>query len=109
MTARWRRGVLLAALAVVSEACGIRVIPPSDRATPVPPASDDAVTRIDVLAAHARWQDGSAVLVDTRGAEAFAVGHIKGAVLMPLADIDRDPVAARRALPSGRLAIFYCT
>ena len=109
MTVTWRRGVMLAALAVVSEACGIRVITPSDRATPVPPASDDAVTRIDVSAAHARWQDGSAVLVDTRGAEAFAVGHISGAALMPLADIDRDPATARRALPSGKLAIFYCT
>ena len=104
-----RRLALAASLGAIAAACGIRVIDPSARVTPVPPASDDEVTRIDVQAAHTRWEGGSAVLIDTRGAEAFAVGHIRSAWLMPLADIDRDPAAARRTLPPGKLAIFYCT
>ena len=107
-----RRELLVASLTGLSTACGIRVVNPTDRATPAPatgPSSDDAVSRIDVQAAHDRWQAGLAVFVDTRGPEAFTAGHIKGAMLMPLSEIDGDPVAARRKLPTGKLAVFYCT
>jgi 3-mercaptopyruvate sulfurtransferase SseA len=109
---RSRRYWLAASLSAAHAACGVRVVNPNEHATPVaitPPASDEAVTRVDVKTAHARWLAGSAVFVDTRGVEAFTAGHIKGAMALPLAEVDGDPARARRKLPAGKLAVFYCT
>jgi predicted sulfurtransferase len=105
-------------------ACGIRVVdprardadaksPPNGVSDPVRasavPESDEAVARIEVATAYARWKADSAVFIDTRGAEAFLVGHIAGATLMPLSEVEADPGVARRSLPSAKLYVFYCT
>jgi rhodanese-related sulfurtransferase len=45
-----------------------------------------------------------ATVVDVRSAEAFAAGHVRGAVHLPHADIDADRAAA---LPAG-LLVVYC-
>jgi predicted sulfurtransferase len=106
---RRHRRLVLVSLAGLSAGCGIRVVNPSATPTRVAPVSDEAVARIDVQGAHAKWRDGSAVFVDTRNPDAFAAGHISGAVGLPLADVTNDPAAARQRLPAGKLAIFYCT
>lgn len=105
-----RRNAWVIPVPLIAGACGVRLVDPAGaRPTPVPPASDDAVVRIDVQGAHARWLDGSAVLVDTRETEAYLVGHAGRAISMPLAEVDADPLGARGRLPVGKLAIFYCT
>ncbi|RLT58249.1 MAG: rhodanese-like domain-containing protein [Chloroflexi bacterium] len=73
------------------------------------PKSDDEVTRVTALDAFKRVQAGKAILYDTRGAEYFAAGHAQGAISLPVADIERDPIDARRRMLSGKLAVFYCT
>ncbi|MGF1663582.1 MAG: rhodanese-like domain-containing protein [Kineosporiaceae bacterium] len=45
-----------------------------------------------------------ATIVDVRSAEAFAAGHVRGAVHLPHADIDAERAAA---LPAG-LLVVYC-
>jgi hypothetical protein len=109
MTRVARRRSWLLSLPLVAGACGVRVVDPGARPTVAPPDSDESVTRIDALGAHARWKDGRAVLVDTRARDAFVAGRISGAISMPLADVERDGAGARRRIPAGMLAIFYCT
>lgn len=104
-----RRRSWLLSLTMVASGCGVRVVDPGARAAVAPPDSDEAVTRIDATRAHAQWKDGRAVLFDTRARDAFLAGHIAGAVSMPLVDIERDAAEARRQIPAGKLAIFYCT
>ncbi len=94
--------------------CGVSVRDPSEgssasRAVNTAPKSDDEVTRVTALDAYTRVGAGKATLYDTRGAEYFAAGHAKGAISLPVADIERDPAEARRRLAHGTLAIFYCT
>lgn len=81
----------------------------ASRAVNTAPKSDDEVTRVTALDAYTRVQAGKATLYDTRGAEYFVAGHAKGAINLPIADIERDPAEARRRLANGTLAIFYCT
>lgn len=45
------------------------------------------------------------VIVDTRSAEAYALGHVPGALSLPHAEIDERSIAA---LPLGALAVTYC-
>ena len=45
------------------------------------------------------------VVVDTRSTEAYAQGHIPGALSLPHAEIDERTVAA---LPPGTVAVTYC-
>ena len=119
-----RRELWPLAVIAFGNACGIRVVEPNARgtavselgsgvvaATPVrtAPASDDAVTRIDVALAYKRWEAKTAIFIDTRGAEAYHSGCIAGARSMPLAEIDVDPRRALQTLPRDKLAIFYCT
>jgi rhodanese-related sulfurtransferase len=47
---------------------------------------------------------GDVVLIDARSAEAYAAGHLPGAISLPHASIDHDAVAA---LPEGPL-VAYC-
>ena len=79
------------------------------RAINAAPKSDDEVTRVTALDAFKRVQAGKAILYDTRGVEYFAAGHAQGAISLPVADIERDPIDARRRMVSGKLAVFYCT
>ncbi|MES2639616.1 MAG: rhodanese-like domain-containing protein [Myxococcota bacterium] len=44
------------------------------------------------------------VVVDVRGAEDFAAGHVEGAIHLPLAEIEADP----RRLPLGRPIVTVC-
>ncbi|MSQ43357.1 MAG: rhodanese-like domain-containing protein [Chloroflexi bacterium] len=112
---RTRRSVVFAGvLGPWVAGCGVSVRDPSEglivsRAVNTAPKSDDEVTRVTALDAFNRVQAGKATLYDTRGAEYFSAGHAKGAINLPVADIERDPTDARRRMVSGTLAVFYCT
>lgn len=60
--------------------------------------------RNDVLKAVEGSAPFDFVLLDTRGKEAFANGHIPGALCFTLDDIDR----ARTTLSKGRELVTYC-
>ncbi|WCO65641.1 rhodanese-like domain-containing protein [Iamia majanohamensis] len=57
------------------------------------------------LAAHLRDGPDDVVVVDTRSPEAYAAGHLPGAVNLPHATID---AAALGALPPDALVVTYC-
>ena len=50
--------------------------------------------------------DQDIVVIDARSTEAFASGHVPGAVNIPHADIDATTAAA--AIPAGAIAVTYC-
>ncbi len=68
-------------------------------------AAETAVPRISITEAEAAVKRGEAVFLDVRQAPAYNAGRIKGATLMPEAEI------ALRAttLPKGKKIITYCT
>jgi len=45
------------------------------------------------------------VVVDTRSADAYAQGHVPGALSLPHGEIDERSIAA---LPAGSVAVTYC-
>lgn len=52
-------------------------------------------------------QSGDAIILDARSAEAFAQGHIAGAINLPLTDFTAEALAA--ALPDrARPVLIYC-
>jgi len=93
--------------------------PPSVRSlvTATPPASAVMAARhfqwrlgfeADPSDVHADLERGVAhfTLVDTRHRDAFAAGHIPGAVSLPYADIDETTL---EVLPRDRLVVTYCS
>lgn len=65
-----------------------------------------AVPEVEVLQAKALIDSG-AVVIDVRGAEQFAVRHLPGAVLVPLA-ILRAGIPASIAVARDKPVIVYC-
>jgi rhodanese-related sulfurtransferase len=100
--------ILLAALAMASEP------PPNpqiDYAGFQRLAAKVAPTRASRRVPLARFQEmarsGEAIILDARSADAFAAGHIAGAINLPLTDFTADALAA--ALPDpGRPILIYC-
>ncbi len=65
----------------------------------------DDVPRVTVDEAYLAFQDGKAVIVDTRSAAQFQTQHIPGAINIPL-----DLIDARKAeLDPNAWIITYCT
>ena len=76
--------------------------PPAPRTEPTPRA--DGVRLVTVEELGRLLERGGAVALDVRGSVEFEMGHIKGAVLMPL-----GLVAARASeLPKDKLIVPYC-
>lgn len=67
-------------------------------------ASDADVPRITIEDAKKALDDGSAVFVDSRSAEAYKEEHIKGAVIIEGAESNRFS-----KLPKGKKIIVYCS
>ena len=66
--------------------------------------ADDA-PRITLADAKKDFDAGSAVFVDTRGAEQFMQEHVKGAINITAAEI----AAKADTLPKGKKIIAYCS
>ena len=67
--------------------------------------SGDGVRRVTPAEARAAVEKGQAVIVDVRPAESFKAGHVKGALSIPLGDIE----ARTGELPRGKMIITYCS
>lgn len=91
--------------------------PVRPRVTATPPASPVLAARhfqwrlgfeTDPADVHADLERGGAdfTLVDTRSPEAFAAGHIPGAVNVPYAGIDETTAVLP---PRDRLVVTYCS
>ena len=71
------------------------------------PWTEADVPRISVSEAKAVHDSGAAVFVDTRNAEYFIQGHIKGAVSIPLERFENS--LAGIPLEENQWIITYCT
>jgi rhodanese-like protein len=78
---------------------------PAAHSTPAAAATpNDGVRRVNIADSRAMAESGEAVIYDVRDKQAFEANHIKGAKLVPLAE-----VAARAAeFPKDKLVITYC-
>jgi 3-mercaptopyruvate sulfurtransferase SseA len=71
------------------------------------PLNEAAVPRVPVEQAKAALDTGAAIVVDVRSLEAYQAEHIKGAISIPLADIEADPTGVK--LDKDQWIITYCT
>lgn len=72
---------------------------------PAPAPRPVEARRITATEAREAVAKGTAVLVDVRGAEAYAAEHAKGALSIPLHEV----TARASELPKDKLIITYCT
>ena len=63
----------------------------------------------DIRAVKAVFDKAAAVFVDARTAESFAEGHIKGAVSMPVAEMEQSLGGFMNRYPSQTHIITYCS
>ena len=93
------------ALAALLAACN-----PQDGSAPAADSArqgatpSDGVRRVSIADARAMAERGEAVIYDVRDEHAFATSHVKGAKLVPLADV---PTRAAE-FPKDKLIITYC-
>jgi hypothetical protein len=71
------------------------------------PQTEADVPRVSVQDAKAAVDNGAAVMMDVRSKEAYAVNHIKGALSIPLANIEQNPMDAFK--DKKQWIITYCT
>ena len=71
------------------------------------PESEAAVPRVSVEEAKAAFDSGSAIIVDERGSEAYAAGHVPGALNIQLEEFETNP--ANLKLDKEQWIITYCT
>ncbi len=71
------------------------------------PLNEAAVPRVPVEQAKVALDTGAAIVVDVRDAESYQAKHIKGAISIPLADIEADPTGVK--LDRDQWIITYCT
>jgi rhodanese-related sulfurtransferase len=73
------------------------------------PRDVPAFRQLSVAEAHALVASGDGVLVDTRGRKLYDNAHARGAVSLPLSEIEAaNRAVTLDAVPSDRLLILYC-
>ena len=98
-------GVLL--LAMLFTACGLLNNKTSSQATstPTPTPYPDGARRVTSDELEALLKEGKVFVVDVRSQDAYDLGHIPGAKLIPSNEIaDRT-----RELPTDKLIVTYCS
>jgi 3-mercaptopyruvate sulfurtransferase SseA len=71
------------------------------------PESEAEVPRVSVEETKAALDSGSALIVDVRSAEAYAAGHVPGAINIQLGEFETNPTGL--ALDKDKWIITYCT
>lgn len=71
------------------------------------PQSEAEVPRVSVEEAKAALDSGAAVVVDVRDPGDYQASHITGAISIPLAEIEKNPVGL--SLHKDQWIITYCT
>ncbi|MEU2389089.1 rhodanese-like domain-containing protein [Streptomyces sp. NPDC007369] len=95
------------ATTAASAASKVLRVPPADPATAAAHFHRRFTFEADVADVHADIESGAPgfVLVDSRSAEAWAQGHIPGAVHLPT---DEIPARAAALVPPGSVVVTYC-
>lgn len=65
----------------------------------------DGVRRVTTVEAHQALDAGQAIIVDVRDEASFKAGHAKGALWIPVNEIE----ARVKELPRNKLIITYCS
>jgi hypothetical protein len=79
----------------------------SATAFPSPPQNaEDKIPRVKVDEAKKMIAEGKAIIIDVRGADAYKMSHIKGALDVPLTKLDTGEI---KDLPKDKLIIAYCS
>ena len=63
---------------------------------------------IDINQAEQLFHEGKAIFIDARHEEDFVLGHIKGALPLPIDSIEKKPEKLR-AIPKETMIITYCS
>lgn len=71
------------------------------------PQTEAEVPRVNVEDAKLAFENGEAIIVDVRSAQAYADGHITGAISIPLDEFENN--IANVALDKDQWIITYCT
>ena len=98
-------GVLL--LATLFAACGVLNNKTSSqvKSTPTPTPYPDGARRVTIDELEALLKEGKVFVVDVRSQDAYDLGHIPGAKLIPSNEIaDRA-----RELPTDKFIVTYCS
>jgi 3-mercaptopyruvate sulfurtransferase SseA len=88
----------------------IQVIPPTQPKTQGQtdlPLTEADVPRVTPKDAKLAFNEGKAVIVDVRGAEFYAEGHVTGAISIPLAEFENN--IENVPLKKDQWIITYCT
>ena len=72
---------------------------------PSPAQPTDNVRRVTVDELKTMLAENKAVVIDVRGDAAYKTGHIKGARMIPAAEIDKHV----DELPKDKLIVTYCS
>jgi len=75
-------------------------------ASPVSDNPEDKMPRVKVQDAIKEVADGTAVIIDVRGTDAYKMSHIKGALDVPLTKLEGKDF---KGLPKDKRIIAYCT
>jgi 3-mercaptopyruvate sulfurtransferase SseA len=74
--------------------------------TPQSSNPEDKMPRVKVQDALKEFNDGTAVIIDVRGTDAYKMAHIKGALDIHLQDLEAKNF---KGLPKDKRIIAYCT
>jgi Rhodanese-like domain len=83
------------------------IVEPTLVATPKLPLTEADVPRVPVDQAKAALDSGTAIIVDVRTPQAYEASHIKGAISIPLGEIELNPTGL--PLDKTKWIITYCT
>jgi 3-mercaptopyruvate sulfurtransferase SseA len=105
--------IAVAALAVAGSACAqFKTASPAPAPSPVPPVALtqqaepplESAKRMERTEAIKMVDEKKAVWVDVRPKDQYEIGHIKGAINIPLSDL----IARIKDLPPHKYIITYC-
>lgn len=71
----------------------------------IPTVTADGVRRVTTVELRELLAKNEAVVIDVRNEPSFAAGHIRGAKLIPFADV----VKHANELPKDKLIVTYCS
>ncbi len=63
---------------------------------------------IDLATFQAKAREAGAIILDTRSAEAFRLGHLEGAINLPFSEFTADKLRNVLGTDTGRPILIYC-
>jgi 3-mercaptopyruvate sulfurtransferase SseA len=100
----WSLSLVLAGVAAAA-ATGGQAVPGTTPAAPPVPVTQADAPRTTVAELKALLEKKQAVVVDVRARDAYAAGHIEGALSIPASEME----ARLKELPRDKAVVAYCT